>query len=154
MYKHLMAAAATMTLVACGGGDKPAAQPATDTTAAAPAAAPAGGGHTVTMEFDGTNYKFVPHDLTINSGDQVIFKSVSGSPHNVQFFADSIPPAAIPAMVAAMTAAGDKLDSLSGPLKMDGEDYAVTFAGAVAGTYKLTCTPHQAMGMNMVITVK
>ncbi|MFN0181981.1 MAG: plastocyanin/azurin family copper-binding protein [Gemmatimonadales bacterium] len=155
MRKQMLAGLASVGLMACGG-DKAANQPAQDSAAtAAPAAAPAGGGvHTVTMEFDGTNYKFVPNDLTIKAGDQVLFKSVSGGPHNVQFFADSMPAASIPTLVAAMTAAGDKLDSLSGPLKMDGEDYSLSFAGVVAGVYKLTCTPHQAMAMNMVITVQ
>ena len=157
MQRRLMAGLAALALAACGG-DKPADQPPADSPAPAtgePTPAPAAGGtHTVNMVLEGTAYKFVPAALTVNAGDQVVFKSVSGGPHNVQFFADSMPPAAIPTLLAAMAAAGDQLDSLSGPLKMDGEDYNLSFAGAVAGTYKITCTPHQAMNMNMVITVQ
>lgn len=142
-----------LVLVACGGGEKPAAQPAAD--AAAPAAAPAGTGasHTVMMDFDGTTYKFVPDALTIKAGDKVIFTNKAGGPHNIQFYADSIPAAAKAALDAAMP--GEKLGELNGPLLVaEGETYEVSFAGLPAGVYKLTCTPHQAMNMHMVITVQ
>lgn len=150
-------------VVAACGGEKPAAQPATDTPAAAPApetgatpaAAPAGGGasHDVQMDFDGTNYKFVPHELTISAGDKVVFHNKAGGPHNVQFFADSIPLASKAGLDAAMP--GDKLGELNGPLLVtEGETYEVSFAGLAPGRYHLTCTPHQAMNMNMTIVVK
>ncbi len=84
---------AGLVLAACGGGEK---APAADSTAAAPAAstaaAPAAGGatHDINMVLEGTTYKFVPAELTIKAGDKVVFHNVSGGPHNVQFFADSL----------------------------------------------------------------
>jgi plastocyanin len=150
-------AAIGLLTVGCGGGEKPGAQPAADTTtAAAPAPPPAGGAgasHTVLMDFDGTNYKFIPDALTIKAGDRVVFTNKAGGPHNVQFFADSIPQESRATLDAAMP--GDKLGELNGPLLVaEGETYEVSFAGVVPGAYPLTCTPHQAMNMNMRITVQ
>ena len=39
----------------------------------------------------GNRYKFVPAELSVGPGDQVVFHNVSGGPHNVAFWADSIP---------------------------------------------------------------
>ena len=147
---------AALVLAACGGGEKQAAQPAADAAApAAPAAAPAGAGasHTVMLDFDGTTYKFVPDALTIKVGDKVVFTNKAGGPHNIQFYADSIPAASKAALDAAMP--GEKLGELNGPLLVaEGETYEISFAGLAPGLYKLTCTPHQAMNMHMAITVQ
>src|SRR5438552_2539659 len=80
-----------LVLAACGGEKKP--EPAAEAGRAAPPAAPAATAatHDVNMVLEGTTYKFVPNELTIKVGDKVVFHNVSGGPHNVQFFADSIP---------------------------------------------------------------
>ena len=151
-----IAGSIALVLAACGGGEKPADQPAADPAPAAPAPAPAataGGAHDVNMTYDGTTYKFVPATLTIKAGDKVVFHNVSGGPHNIQFYADSIPMESKATLDAAMP--GDKLGELNGPLLVtEGETYEVPFAGLAPGVYHLTCTPHQAMNMNMVITVQ
>lgn len=147
-----LAGSVAVLLAACGGGEKQTQQPAADTTAAAPPAA-ASATHNINMEFDGTNYKFVPNALTVKPGDKVVFHNVSGGPHNIQFFADSVPAESKMALDAAMP--GDKLGELNGPLLVtEGETYEISFAGLVSGIYHLTCTPHQAMNMNMAITVQ
>lgn len=145
---------ASLVLAACGGGEQ---TPAADTPAAAPAPAPAadaaaGTTHDVNMVLEGTAYKFVPAELTIKAGDRVVFHNISGGPHNVQFWGDSIPAASRAALDAAMP--GDKLGELNGPLlAVPNETYAISFAGMVAGEYRFTCTPHIAMGMNGKITI-
>ena len=105
--RKLSIAGLTLVLAACGGGgeqQQQAAQP--EAPAAAPA--PAGGAsHDVNMVLEGTAYKYVPDQLTIKAGDQVVFHNVSGGPHNVQFWADSIPAGTAEALDAAMP--GDKL---------------------------------------------
>ncbi len=140
----------------CGGGDKP---PAVDTTsAAAPATteAPmvsANATHDVNMVLEGTAYRFVPSELTIKPGDKVIFHNVSGGPHNVQFWADSIPAASRAALDAAMT--GEKLGELTGPLLVEpNQTYEMVFAGMVDGDYRFTCTPHMTFGMSGKITIR
>lgn len=137
-------------LAACG--DKDAGTPAADTTqAAAPAPAPAGANHNVNMVMEGTAYKFVPAELSVKVGDQVTFINVSGGPHNVAFFGDSIPAGAAPVIDAQLK---DPLGPLSSKLVLDpNETIVISFAGAPAGDYKFTCTPHQAMGMNGKVTV-
>src|SRR5580765_5506331 len=90
-----MVAGLAFVLAACGGEKK--AENQTTTTpeqpAAAPAAAPAAGGatHDVNMLLEGSTYKFDPSDITIKSGDVVNFHNKTGGPHNVSFWADSIP---------------------------------------------------------------
>ena len=152
-----LVAGAGLVLAACGGGDK---APAADSTAAAApaastaAAANAGGAtHDINMVLEGTTYKFVPAELTIKAGDKVVYHNVSGGPHNLQFWADSIPAASKAGLDANMP--GDKLGELNGPLLTEpNQTYEVSFAGLVPGEYKFTCTPHMAMGMHGKIIVQ
>lgn len=152
-----MAAGLAFVLAACGG-DKAAEQPAAGTEQqAAPAAeapAPAGTGatHDVNMVLEGTSYKFVPEQLTIKSGDVVRFHNVSGGPHNVAFWADSIPAGAADPLKAGMP---DQIQPLEGPMLVEQDAiYQVSFANAPTGEYKYYCLPHLALGMKARITVE
>jgi len=82
--------------IACGEKKADQAQAAqtatTQTTATQPAAAPTGPVVEVKMTGNGTNLAaFVPKTLQIAPGTTVRFVNVSGGPHNVAFYADSIP---------------------------------------------------------------
>ena len=160
-------------MAACGGGTKN----ADTTSAAAPAAgqpaagasasAPAGGaaatgtgtaqaatGKTweVKMVGDASGYKFDPANLTIKEGDAVKWTVVSGPPHNVSFYADSIPSGAQAQLGANRP---NPMSPLTSPLfNNPGESYTVSFAGVPKGTYKYFCTPHQALGMHAQLTVQ
>lgn len=156
----LMAAGAALLMAACGGGEKPAQQQTTaDTTAqAAPApagttAAPATGTvHDVNMELNGSTYEFSPANLTIKQGDVVKFHNVSGGPHNVEFYPDSIPAGAADVLNSAMA---DRTGPLAGPLLVEPNAvYTISFAGAPTGEYKYYCLPHHALGMKGTITVE
>ncbi|HVZ78746.1 MAG TPA: plastocyanin/azurin family copper-binding protein [Gemmatimonadaceae bacterium] len=159
-----MAVAAAM--VACGGGEKKAA-PA-ESTAAAPAAAPSAAaapaagavaakpatGKTweVKMIGDAQGYRFEPKELSIKAGDAVKFIMVSGGPHDVTFWADSIPSGAQAQLQANMP---NTTAPLTAPMTINPNDtYTVSFAGVPAGVYKYYCTPHLAMGMVAKITVQ
>ena len=139
---------------ACG---KKGGEPAADTTAMAPTpsetpAATMGTAHDVNMVLDGSTYKFEPATLTIKAGDVVRFHDVSGGPHNVSFFADSIPAGAAAVLDAAML---DRTATLSGPLLVEPNAvYSISFAGAPAGAYGFYCLPHTAMGMKGTLTVQ
>jgi plastocyanin len=161
-----MLAGLAFVLAACGGGEQKAGEQQTTTTpdqaapagdtAAAPAgeAAPAGGGgtHDVNMVLEGSTYKFVPDQLTIKSGDVVRFHNVSGGPHNVSFWADSIPSGAADALKAGMP---DQMAPLEGSLLTEPNAvYSVNFAKAPAGEYKFYCLPHLALGMKGKLTVQ
>jgi plastocyanin len=173
---QLTLATGMMALAACSGGDKgagggsmmkdttsaPAAAPK-DTTAAA--AAPAAGaapaaaaaaitGKTVTVNMigDAKGYRFEPATVTIKVGDGIKFVNVTGGPHNVTFWADSIPAGAAAALGANMP---NTTSPLTGPLLIAPNDtYTVSFAGTKAGSYKFYCTPHLALGMKGSITVQ
>jgi plastocyanin len=158
-----MLAGLTLVLAACGGGDKAGDQQSTTTQdQAAPAgdaapsgqAAPAAGGttHDVNMVLEGSSYKYVPDQLTIKSGDVVRFHNVSGGPHNVSFWADSIPAGAADALKAGMP---DQMAPLEGSLLTEPNAvYTVNFANAPAGEYKYYCLPHLALGMKARISVQ
>lgn len=147
-----MIAAVTVALAACGGEkaetvETPEATPAVE-TAAAPTT---GTTHTVEMIQDGAAFKYVPAELTIKAGDLVVFKSVSGGMHNVQFFSDSLPAGAESVIDAAIV---NKLGPLASALVNVGEEISISFAGAPVGSYPYTCLPHMAMGMHGKITVQ
>ena len=159
-----MAAGLAVFLAACGGGGEQKASDQQQSTAApeqqAPAAAPAAPGaagaagatHDVNMVLEGSSYKYVPDQLTIKAGDQVRFHNVSGGPHNVSFWADSIPSGAADALKAGMP---DQMAPLEGQLLTEPNGiYTVNFANAPAGEYKYYCLPHLALGMKAKITVQ
>jgi plastocyanin len=154
--------------VACGSEKKPAtaqaeaatpAPPASPASAAsaAPAAAPAaetaGSVVEVKMTGDGTTKAaFEPATLTIKPGTTVRFINVSGGPHNIAFFADSIPKGGAEALKKGMANA---MSDLTGPfLTQPNEKYDISFAGAPAGTYKGYCMPHVAFNMKITIKVQ
>ncbi len=147
MQKMTLVAGLAFLAVACGGEKQAPEQAPAATPAAAPAAAPATTGTTydVKMEFDGKLYHFIPNELTIKSGDVVNFHNVSGGPHNVSFWADSIPAAAVPVLTAAMP---NQMQPLVGSMLVEQDAvYTISFAGAPVGEYKFYCLPHLAMGM-------
>jgi plastocyanin len=160
-----MLAGLAFILAACGGGEQKAedqqstatpdqAAPAGGDTAAAGGAAPAAGGttHDVKMVLEGSSYKYVPNELTIKSGDVIRFHNVSGGPHNVSFWADSIPSGAAEALKAGMP---DQMAPLEGSLLTEvNAVYTVNFAKAPAGEYKFYCLPHLALGMKGKLTVQ
>ena len=168
----LVLVASVMALGACGGGDKSASSAATtaDTSkaAAAPAAATAGGaapagataaaapvtGKTIDVKMigDAQGYRFDPATITVKVGDGIKFTNVTGGPHNVTFWADSIPAGAATQLGANMP---NTTSPLTGPLLINANDsYTVSFAGLKPGTYHFYCTPHLALGMKGVITVQ
>jgi plastocyanin len=147
-----MIAAVALVLAACGG-EKTETTETTEVPATTETAAPATTGttHTVEMVQDGAAFKYVPAELTIKAGDVVVFKSVSGGLHNVQFHADSIPAGAEAIIDAAIS---NKQGPLASALVNVGEEISISFAGAPVGDYRFTCLPHMAMGMHGKITVQ
>jgi plastocyanin len=152
-----MAAGLALLVAACGGGEQKAGEEQQTTATPeqqAPAAAPAAGGatHDVNMVLEGSSYKYVPDQLTIKAGDQVRFHNVSGGPHNVSFWTDSIPAGAADPLKAGMP---DQMAPLEGQLITEPNAvYTVTFANTPAGDYKYYCLPHLALGMKGKITVQ
>jgi plastocyanin len=149
-----MVAGLALVLAACGGGEKKADDQSTMATPEQPAAAPAasGGVHDVNMVLDGSTYKYDPAELTIKAGDVVNFHNKSGGPHNVSFWADSIPAGGADPLKAGMA---DQMAPLEGPLLTEQDAvYKVSFAGAPTGDYKFYCLPHLALGMHGKISVQ
>jgi len=156
----LLSTLVAFTAVACGGDKKSAASQAeaatpapAATSAAATTAEPAGAVVEVKMIGNGTSQAtFDPGKLTIKTGTTVRFINVSGGPHNVAFYADSVPKGGVEALKKGMP---NPMGDLTGPfLTQPNEKYDVSFAGAPAGVYKGYCMPHVALGMHITITVQ
>lgn len=156
-------AALALAALACGGGAEQAAQ---DEMADSAGMQPAGemdqsdqmgSGTTHTVEMLLTpegSYVYRPAQLTIKVGDTVRWVMVSGAPHNVAFWEDSIPQDAREALVGAMPAQG-KLGPLSSALLTQADQVVeITFAGMPAGRYAYFCTPHLPLGMIGALTVE
>ncbi len=126
---------------------------ATATTPVAPTVEQAAAVVEVKMTGNGTSQAaFVPNKLTIKKGATVRFLNVSGGPHNVAFYPDSVPKGAVETLKKGMP---NPMGDLMGPfLTQPNEKYDVSFAGAPAGTYKGYCMPHVALGMTIAITVQ
>lgn len=153
MQRKWMGALVVLGALACG--EKKAETPADQ--AAQPAAMdataqPTGPVVEVNMTGTGTVFKFEPAVITVPVGGTARFINVSGGPHNVAFYPDSIPAGAADKLNAAMA---NRMDNLAGPFLINPSDrYDVSFAGLPAGVYKGFCTPHLALGMKFTLTVQ
>ena len=106
----------------------------------------------VQMTGDASGYKFSPAKIAIHKGDKVKFTLVSGPPHNIVFWEDSIPKGAASRLGKAMP---KTVGPLTGPFLLNtGDTYEISFAGLPEGTYRYYCAPHLALGMRAVIEVK
>jgi plastocyanin len=149
-----MVAGLAIALAACGGEKKSADQPAAADQGGAPAAtttpAAAGATHDVDMVLEGSQYKYVPDQLTVGGNDLIRYHNKSGGPHNVAFWADSIPAGAATAITVP-----EPMAPLSSKLVVaPNEIIEVKLNNAPAGVYKYYCTPHLALGMKARLTVK
>ena len=144
--------------LACGKGNN---QTNDNQAQNAPPAAPASdaaattSGPVVEVKMTGngsTKAAFEPSSITIPVGATGRFTNVSGGPHNITFWSDSIPSGGAAALQAGMK---NTVDNLSGPfLTQPNETYDVSFANAPKGTYKGFCTPHLTLGMRIAIKVQ
>ena len=76
--------------------------------------------------------------------------NVSGGPHNVTFWADSVPDGG--QLAANMP---NTTGPMTGPLLTDpNATYTVSTAGLKPGVYHYYCTPHLALGMKATVTVQ
>jgi len=144
-----------LVLAACGGEKPSSDQQATPGQEGAPAPAAttpgaAGATHDVNMVLEGSQYKYVPDQLTIGPNDMIRYHNKSGGPHNVAFWTDSIPSGATSAI-----AVPEPMAPLSSKLVVAPDEIIeVKFSNAPKGEYKYYCTPHLALGMKAKLTVK
>ena len=148
-----MVAGFAVVLAACGGEKAGNQATTTDTAATAAPAAPTATGatHNVDMVLADGQYRFVPAELTVKAGDVIQYHNRSGGPHNVAFWADSIPSGGAEAVQIS-----DQMAPLTSQMVVEQDAViTVTVAGnAPTGEYRYTCQPHAAMGMHGKLTVQ
>lgn len=151
-----MVAALAVVLAACGGEKQADNSQAamSDSAAGAPAAtatAATGTTHKVQMTMVDGEARYVPDQISIKPGDAIAFINGEGGPHNVHFWADSMPSGGQSAI---------SMDRQLAPLQSEmlvpaGDSVVVTFASsAPKGAYPFICDPHGAMGMVGKVTVE
>ena len=97
-------------------------------------------------------YRYIPEELTIKTGDTVRWINVSGGPHNVQFKAGRVPDGAEAVLNAAMA---NRMGSMNGGFVMaPNAVYEINFTGAPVGEYYYVCTPHEPLGMVATLTIE
>lgn len=151
---RLTVIAAVLALGALACGDKKAEQASANQPAAQPemAAQPSGPVVEIKMTGAGNVFQYEPNVINAPVGATLRFINVSGGPHNVSFYADSVPAGAVDLLNAAMA---NRMDNLVGPFLINADDhYDVSLAGLPKGTYKGFCTPHQALGMKFTLNVQ
>lgn len=85
--------------------------------------------------------RFVPGRIVARAGDTLRFINQTGGPHNIQFFADSIPEEARILLERAMP--GAKIAPLSSPLLITENDvYEIAVPALSPGRYPFVCLPH------------
>lgn len=156
MRLALLTTVVAIGALACGKkGDENQTQSAPPAPPAAGMTATATTGPVVEVKMTGngsTRAAYEPSSLTITPGTTVRFINVSGGPHNISFWQDSIPAGGAAALNANMK---NTVDNLSGAfLTQPNESYDVSFANAPKGTYKGYCTPHLTLGMKISIKVE
>lgn len=108
----------------------------------------------VNMELKGSQYRFSPARFQVRRGDTVVFRVMSGFPHNFQFYRDSIP-AGAESVLLAMGLDDRNGDPAAPLLVFPKTTFRLHFPqDAPLGKYRFYCLPHQLMGMTGVITLK
>jgi plastocyanin len=104
--------------------------------------------HEVQMVGDiSAGFRFEPSELTIKVGDTVRWVNASGFPHNVAFYADSIPNGAN-VIIEAVMPAEDKLGPMIGRIMSEsGDAFEMDFLSVPSGTYRYFSIPQEAEGM-------
>ena len=106
----------------------------------------------VKMTGDAKGYRFEPSTINAKAGDSITFTNVAGGPHNVTFWADSIPAGTAAALQADMPKTTAPLTS---PLfETDGEVWTMSTANLKPGTYKFFCLPHLPLSMHGQLVVQ
>ena len=128
--------------------------PLTFATASFLHGAPTPGKTTIVVRMLGgaSGYRFQPASISARVGDVVRFVNVSGGPHNVAFWEDSIPSGTATTLQRNMQKTTGTLSGTS--LSEPNETYTVSLSGLRPGTYRYYCEPHLAVGMVGRITIR
>jgi plastocyanin len=87
-------------------------------------------------------YRFNPATVSARPGDVLLFRTVSGSPHNIVFEAAGLSAPAHEALNGAMSRrSGDLSSPLLSP---DGAEYRIVVPAIAPGRYQFFCLPHRA----------
>lgn len=88
------------------------------------------------------SYRFEPASTKARPGDVLLFRVVSGAPHNIALEPAGMPEAARQAWNSALPG---RTADLSGPLLVrTGMTYRVVVPGVAPGTYRIFCLTHRA----------
>ena len=91
---------------------------------------------------DAESYRYEPASIAVKAGDVLLFRVVSGAPHNIAFEPGAMNEATRQAWSDALP---HRTAELSGPLLVrTGMTYRVVVPTVPAGTYRYFCLTHRA----------
>ncbi|HEY8259232.1 MAG TPA: plastocyanin/azurin family copper-binding protein [Gemmatimonadales bacterium] len=100
--------------------------------------------HLIKLEADKSEeaYHFVPATVVAHANDVLVFRVVSGEPHNITFEGAGLSPQAHAALNEALRRRS--ADLASPLLTAPGAEYRVIVPAIPAGRYRFFCLPHRA----------
>ncbi len=135
----------TILLVSCGEGNNDTQQ---NQSTKSIQSADVGTVHTVEMIGDSKGFRYEPVNLTISPGDKVVWKMVSGAPHNVSFRGESTPERAKEVLRKNGKMASEYYT-------VAGQTFEIHFTEDYpTGRYDYVCEPHVASGMTGTLTIQ
>jgi plastocyanin len=139
-----------IVVVGCGRGNDPSSadRQASGEVSRSSEAADVGTVHTVKMIGDSKGFYFEPETLTIEPGDKVVWKMVSGPPHNVSFRGQSTPE-------GAESILRENNRYVSEYYTVAGQTFEIHFTEEYpTGRYDYVCEPHVTSGMTGTLTIE
>lgn len=102
------------------------------------------GGGGPAVDIDG-GQRFAPEELTVSSGDEIVFTNTSSEAHSVTAYSDGLPAGADYFSSGGAGSESEARDDIAETLVRAGETFELTLTEP--GTYRYFCIPHEEAGM-------
>lgn len=94
---------------------------------------------------DMAGHRFLPEELSVETGTEVVFTNNSGEAHSVTAYEDALPEGAEYFASGGFETEAEARSNTAGSLLRQGESFSVTLTEP--GTYRYFCIPHEESGM-------
>lgn len=90
-------------------------------------------------------HRFLPEELSVEAGTEVVFTNNSGEAHSVTAYEDALPEGAEYFASGGFETEAEARSNIAASLLRQGENFSVTLTEP--GTYRYFCIPHEETGM-------
>ena len=89
--------------------------------------------------------RFAPDEITVSTGDTLVFSNTSSEAHSVTAYSDDIPEGADYFTTGGFESESEARDNITDTLVKAGDSFELTLDEP--GTYRYFCIPHEEAGM-------